>query len=167
MNITSQTISRATRQHWSTLLILLSGLLLAACDNVPNAPSVTGGGSGTNAAAYTGESCNAVATDASTVEDICNFQTEFWAKMLDASDCENCHNTDTGNQEPYFMDTADISTAWGQMTSPAALRNLSNLVDRTSPANSGIIAKINTGHNCGSPSTCATLATNAATYTTH
>lgn len=163
MNITSRTTLRvsrqATHQSWSMLLILLSGLLLSACDSVPNEPSVTGGGSGTTAAAYTGVACNATAQTAS-VEDVCNFQTEFWAKMLDASGCENCHNTETGSQEPYFMDTADINTAWGQMTGR-------NLVDRTTPANSAVITKINSGHNCGSPTDCAALATNATTYITN
>ncbi len=165
MNITSRTTLRVTRQathqSWSMLLILLSGLLLSACDSVPNEPSVTGGGSGSSAAAYTGVACNATAQTAS-VEDVCNFQTEFWAKMLDASGCENCHNTKTGSQSPYFMDTADINTAYAQMTNPG-----NPLVDRTTPANSKVIAKITNNHNCGSPSTCAALATNATTYITN
>lgn len=162
MKITSRKKNtlRAKHQPWSMLLILLSGLLLSACDSVPNEPTVTGGGGGSTAAAYTGEACNAIATDTTTVEDICNFQTEFWANMLDASDCENCHNTDTGNQEPYFLDTAEINTAYGQMISR-------NLVDRGTPASSAIISKINAGHNCGSPSACTTLATNATAYITN
>ncbi len=157
---TPRAIHHARRQAGWTLTLLFSGLLLSACDSVPQAPSVTGGGSGTSAAAYTGQACNEVSTDPNTVEDICNFQTEFWAKMLDAADCENCHNTETGSQEPYFMDTADINTAYGQVISR-------NLVDKSNPANSAIITRINNGHNCGSPSACSTLATNATTYITN
>lgn len=158
--ITTSATRHATAQPWMLPLILLSSLALTACDSVPNEPTVTGGGSGSTAAAYTGEACNAVSTDPNTVEDICNFQTEFWAKMLDASDCENCHNTETGSREPYFLDTAEINTAYGQMISR-------NLVDRTTPANSAIITKINAEHNCGTPTECAVLATNATNYITN
>jgi Concanavalin A-like lectin/glucanases superfamily len=171
MNKHSRTTPRNTRyairQPWLLSLILLSGLLLAACDTVPNEPTITGGGGGGNpAASYTGQACNAVSTDPNVVEDICNFQTEFWTKMLDASDCENCHNTDTASQQPYFMDTADVNTAYSQMISPT-LNNLPNLIDRNTPANSGIISKISGGHNCGTPTACNTLATNASTYLTN
>ena len=161
MNIPGRTTLRIKYQSWSLPLILLSGLLLSACDSVPNEPTVNGGGgNGSTAAAYTGDACNAIATDPDAVQKICNFQTEFWAKMLDASNCENCHNTDTGSQEPYFLDTLDINTAYGQMINHG-------LVDETTPANSSIISKINAGHNCGSPSACSTLATNATTYLTN
>ena len=158
--ITNSATRHITAQPWSLPLILISSLMLSACDSVPNEPTVTGGGSGSTAAAYTGEACNAVATDPNTVVDICNFQTEFWAKMLDASDCENCHNTESGSREPYFLDTAEINTAYGQVISR-------NLVDRTTPANSSIVTKINAGHNCGTPSECAVLATNATNYITN
>ena len=164
MKIPSRFENSATRntfaQPWALPLILISSLALTACDSVPNEPTVHGGGSGSTAAAYTGEACNAVSTDANTVEDICNFQTEFWAKMLDASDCENCHNTESAAREPYFLDTAEINTAYGQMISR-------NLVDRGNPANSTIITKINANHNCGTPTECSVLATNATTYLTN
>jgi len=157
MNIPGRTTLRIKYQPWLLPLVLLSGLLLSACDSVPNEPAVIGGGNGSTAAAYAGNSCNAVATDPNAVEDICNFQTEFWAKMLDASGCENCHNTETGSVEPYFMDTADVNTAYGQIISR-------NLIDRSAPGNSAIIARISAGHNCGSPSACTTLAASATTY---
>ncbi|NOX91536.1 MAG: LamG domain-containing protein, partial [Gammaproteobacteria bacterium] len=157
MNIPGRTTLRIKYQSWSLPLVLLGSLLLSACDSVSNEPTVTGGGGGSTAAAYTGNSCNAIATDPNAVEDICNFQTEFWAKMLDASGCENCHNTEAGSQEPYFMDTADINTAYGQMISR-------NLVDRGAPGNSAIITRIRAGHNCGSPSACTALADSATIY---
>jgi len=158
MNIPGRTTLCIKHQSWSLPLILLSGLLLSACDSVPNEPTVTGGvGNGSTAARYTGNACNAVATEADAIKDICNFQTEFWAKMLDASNCENCHNTNTGSQAPYFLDTDDVNTAYGQMIS-------SNLVDRDVPGSSALITKINEGHNCGTASACSALATNATAY---
>jgi len=160
MNIPSRTTLRMKYQPWSLPLILLSGLLLSACDSVSNEPTVTGGSSGSTAAAYSGNACNAVATDPTAIEDICNFQTEFWAKMLDAGNCENCHNTEAGSVEPYFLDTADVNTAYGQIISR-------NLIDRSAPGNSALIARINTGHNCGSASACSALADSATTYITN
>ncbi len=158
MNIPGRTTLCIKHQSWSLPLILLSGLLLSACDSVPNEPTVTGGvGNGSTAALYTGNACNAVATETDAIEDICNFQTEFWSKMLDASNCENCHNTNTGSQAPYFLDTADINTAYGQMID-------SNLVNRDVPGSSALITKINEGHNCGTASACSALATNATAY---
>jgi len=158
MNIPGRTTLRIKHPSWSLPLILLSGLLLSACDSVSNEPVPTGGGgNGSTAALYTGNACNAVATDPAAIEDVCNFQTEFWARMLDASNCENCHNTNTGSQAPYFLDTSDVNTAYGQMIS-------SNLVDRTAPGNSAIIIKISAGHNCGTASACSALANNATTY---
>ena len=167
MNIPSRKNKIVGTKHsqWPLLITLLSGLLLTACDKVPNETNYNGINSGVSAAAYTGEACNA-STDPALVEDVCNFQTEFWAKMLDNSDCENCHNTKTGSQPPYFLDTADINDAYKEMINPV-LRNLPNLVDRDTPANSGIITQINNGHNCGSPSTCSTLAANATIYITN
>ncbi len=162
MNIPCRNTTDTKHRPWLLLFTLLGSLLLlSACDSVPNEPTITGGGgSGSTASLYTGDACNAASTDPLVVEQICNFQTEFWAKMLDVSNCETCHSTESGSQEPYFMDTADINTAYGQMISR-------NLADFTNPANSAIVAKINTGHNCGSSSTCSALATNAITYITN
>lgn len=168
MNIPSRikNILRKKQLPWPALLVLLSALFLSACDSVPNEPTVTGGsGGGSSAAAYTGESCNSVATGTDNVEDVCNFQTEFWANMLSAGECENCHTTDpeaSRNQTPFFMDTIDINTAYGQMTNPSNL-----LVDRANPANSKVIAMINANHNCGGASACSVLATNATNYITY
>jgi len=60
------------------------------------------------------------------------------------------------------MDTIDVNDAYKETIDPS-----NTLVDRVNPANSKIIAKINTNHNCGSPSDCSALATNATTYITN
>lgn len=163
MNSTNNKIFHSHRP-WALLFVLLASLVLAACDSVPNEPTTAGINSGGDnvAASYLGPACNANAAtaDQATVEDICNFQTEFWAKMLTASQCANCHDTQAGDQSPYFLDTANINTAYGQMIS-------NNLVDLINPANSDIIAKINTGHNCGDNATCSDLASAATQYITN
>jgi Concanavalin A-like lectin/glucanases superfamily len=150
---------------WISNLLLgtLTAVTLAACDSVPTETTIDPGTAG-SIAGYTGNACGTGASDAAAVSDACNFKVEFWDKMRSVSQCANCHNTQTSNQNPMFMDSADVNFAYTQMINPT-LNNLANLIDRDAPANSGIITKIRTGgHNCGDTNSCDALATTVEGY---
>lgn len=138
----------------SLLLIAFLGLTLAACDSVPNAPTVNTGGN-TNTASYTGDACGTGATDPTAIIAACNFKVEFWDKMPSVSQCANCHNTETSSQSPYFMDTSDVNLAYTQAL---------GIIDSGTPASSLILSKISNGHHCGDDASCTVLATTVEGY---
>ena len=140
----------------SWLLTMLLGLTLVACDSVPTEPTVDGGGGGI-VTGYTGNACGTGATDPTTITDACKFKTEFWDKMPSVSQCVNCHNTESSNTSPYFLDRADVNVAYAQMLN-------FNLVNTSDVGSSSILSKINNGHNCGDSNSCAALATTVEGY---
>ncbi|MDT8383704.1 MAG: LamG domain-containing protein [Gammaproteobacteria bacterium] len=142
----------------STLLpIALLSLTLAACDSVPTESTVNTGSGGGSTLSYTGPACGTGATDPDTIADACSFKVEFWDKMPSVSQCANCHNSETGNVSPLFMDSADVNKAYGQMIN-------AGLVNEADIASSTILSKISNGHNCGNTTACEALATTVEGY---
>lgn len=139
------------------LLTTLLGLTLAACDSVPTETTVDTGDGGGSTLTYTGPGCGTGSTDPVIIAKVCNFKVEFWEKMPSVSQCANCHNTETGNASPYFMDSANVNVAYAQMLS-------FGLVDEADIANSSILSKISNGHNCGDSNSCDALATTVEGY---
>lgn len=69
--------------------------------------------------------------------------------LLRARTCAACHST-SGNFSPFIAD-ASVATAWQAIDSGAKINLLS-------PANSPIVLKVRTNHNCGSASDCSATA---------
>ena len=133
------------------LLTAFLGLALAACDSVPTESTIDTGGGG-SALSYTGPACGDGATDAAAIAKACNFKVEFWDNMPSVSQCNNCHNSESGNISPYFMDSANVNLAYSLMLS-------FGLVNEADITNSTILSKIRNGHNCGDSAACTALAT--------
>jgi len=115
--------------------LLLSGLvlslLLSACssetDTISNLD--TGGGGSSN---YSGPTA---ATD-----DVRAFQQTVWESLRPANRCGQCHSSDTDiDQSPGFADNTDVNFAFAQVAS---------VVDLQDPANSRLVTKVGSGHNC-------------------
>lgn len=139
---------------WS--LAMLFAFTLAACDSVPTETTVNTGG-GNVVTGYTGDACGTGSSDPAIITEACNFKVEFWDKMPSVSQCVNCHNTESSNISPYFLDRADVNLAYAQMLS-------FNLVNTSDVANSSIVSKIRNGHNCGDSNACDALATTVEGY---
>ena len=82
--------------------------------------------------------------------DIQAFRVNFWEKVLTTATCANCHNA--AGQTPQFARTDDVNAAYQQA---------SGVVDRNSPSQSIIVAKVGGGHNCWLPDagSCASIMT--------
>ncbi len=82
--------------------------------------------------------------------DIQAFRVNFWEKVLTTATCANCHNA--AGQTPQFARTDDVNAAYQQASS---------VVDRNSPSQSIIVAKVGGGHNCWLPDagSCASIMT--------
>jgi hypothetical protein len=139
---------QANQHRWAPLLILLAGLGLTACDSVPTEQTPNTGDSNP-VLSYTGPACGSTTSDPTTAADACNFKVEFWDKMA-STQCDNCHDSATGNQSPFFLESTDVNVAYQQAL---------GVVNRSDAGASTIISKINAGHNCGDPSACTALAT--------
>lgn len=136
---------QTTQRSWTPLLILLASLTLAACDSVPTEQTVDTGNSNP-VLSYNGPACGTGAADPA---DVCAFKVEFWDKMA-TTQCDNCHDSATGNQSPFFLESTNVNIAYQQAL---------GVVNRSDAAASTIISKISAGHNCGDTSACTALAT--------
>lgn len=155
MNISSRTENPVRRlRRLNGLLVLLAGLALAACDNVPTetTPELSGAN---RVAEYTGPACGAGFSDAVSAADACAFKVEVWDKMPSISQCDNCHDSQTGSQSPFFMESGDVNRAYNEALS---------IVNSTDLASSRLLTKISGGHNCGDAGACAALATIVGGY---
>ncbi len=81
-------------------------------------------------------------------EDVQRFKTELWDNISIQSRCGACHTQ--GNQAPFFVRNDDINLAYQAAT---------GLVDFTDPANSRLVSKVESGHNCwlADPSVCGDI----------
>ena len=136
---------QTAQRNWTPLLILLASLALAACDSVPT-EQTPNTGNGNPVLSYNGPACGTGAADPA---DVCAFKVEFWDKMA-STQCDNCHDSATGNQSPFFLESTNVNIAYQQAL---------GVVNRTDAAASTIISKISAGHNCGDTSACTALAT--------
>jgi len=68
-------------------------------------------------------------------DDVQRFQTYFWSNVLDK--CGDCHNE--GGQSPTFARQDDVNLAYAEANTVA---------DLGSPADSRLVAKVLSGHNC-------------------
>jgi hypothetical protein len=128
---------------WPGLVVLI-GLLLAACDKVATSPIPDLNNTGTDSIlAYSGPPCS--------TQDVCTFKVEFWNKMT-STPCANCHDSQSGSkQAPFFVESTDVNVAYTQAKT---------VVDLSDPPSSRILVKIGTNHhNCGDAGACAALAT--------
>src|SRR5262249_6330263 len=80
--------------------------------------------------------------------DVQAFRVEFWQFIRGTDRCGNCHVP--GNQSPTFARSDDVNLAYQQVTS---------LIDRDSPSQSALVAKVAGGHNCwlADPNACASI----------
>ena len=88
-------------------------------------------------------------------DDVKAFKKELWEKISPASVCGRCHRSDadTANRkEPYFADWLDVNFAYNEVVGKTP-----PLVDLTTPANSILVKRMESGHQCwlGSASQCA------------
>lgn len=109
-------------------------------------PNIAGSG-GTGQFAYTGP---APASD-----EIQSFKLSFYDNLVDSDRCGDCH-TRGGAGSTAFVDREDVNFAWQQA---------SGLVDLFDPANSSVVKKIASGHQCWLGA--AQAATCAATVTSY
>ena len=134
---------RALRQRTARLArygAALALLALAACGG-GGGPSVTVNqptGLGATAQTYTGPA----AQDA----DVLAFQINLWQNIIPSDRCGGCHHA--GGQSPQFARSDNVNLAY-----QAALP----LVNLTNPAQSTLVLKVGSGHNCwvADPSACA------------
>ena len=85
-------------------------------------------------------------------DDIKAFKQELWEKLSPLSVCGNCHNSEAdpaSRQTPYFADWADVNAAYNEVVN-------GKLVDLTNPADSLLVKRVASGHQCwlGSTSLC-------------
>jgi len=133
-------------------LALLASLLLVACDTVPTETSPNPGTTN-RVLGYTGPSCSTT--------DACTFKVEFWNNMS-SSQCANCHDSQsTTPQTPFFIESSNVNAAY---TQALTIVNLNRPGYPGSPADSDIVNKIRSGHNCGNTGACDALAENVTTY---
>jgi hypothetical protein len=152
MNIPSRTENLVHRLRW--VLALLAGLVLTACDSV-STETTPNTNDANRVVEYTGLSCGSGFSDAESAADACAFKVEFWDKMPSVSQCDNCHDSQTGSQSPFFMESSDVNQAYSQILS---------IVNRADPAGSRLLTKISGGHNCGDAAACAALTTIVGGY---
>ncbi len=83
-------------------------------------------------------------------DDVQSFRINFWEKIRGADRCGACHNA--GGQAPTFARSDDVNLAYQQA---------SGIVDRESPSQSVLVAKVEGGHNCweADSGACATILT--------
>jgi hypothetical protein len=70
-------------------------------------------------------------------EDIQRYKTNLWDNISGSDNCGGCHRID--NQAPYFSRHDDVNAAYAD-TLP--------LVNLSTPAESRLVAKVSSGHNC-------------------
>jgi len=81
--------------------------------------------------------------------DVQAFFTGFWDPMQKTAPCATCHNA--GGQSPQFARTDDVNAAYQQALT---------VVNRESPSESIIVAKVGSGHNCWADAvSCASVMT--------
>ncbi len=82
--------------------------------------------------------------------DIQAFRINFWENVRGTNRCGNCHNA--GGQAPQFARSDDVNAAYQQAQ---------GIVDRNSPSQSLIVAKVGGGHNCwlADAGACASIMT--------
>ncbi len=122
-------------------LALAAALLLSACDMVPTELNTSLPNDRNTE--YSGPACGIGTADPA---DACSYKVNFWNRMNSYS-CDNCHGG--GNQSPHFLDQTNVNRAYAETL---------KVVDRSAPENSRLIAKINTGHQCGSNGECTAMA---------
>lgn len=140
----------------TALLVACASLTLVACDSVPTASTPVTGGSN-QVLGYTGAPCGTGFNNATVAADACTFKVEFWDRMT-TTQCDNCHDTNSGNQSPFFMESSNVNTAYTQALT---------IVNLASPGASTILSKIRGGHNCGDSTACNNLATTVEGYITN
>jgi hypothetical protein len=72
--------------------------------------------------------------------DVQAYMNTVWNELIQASQCDNCHDTGAANQAPYFLDSQDVNMATSQALP---------LVNFNSPADSRLVTKVSSGHFCG------------------
>jgi hypothetical protein len=110
------------------IIVSLSTLLLTACgeSTVESKPPV-----------QTEILSNVYNGPAPQTEDIQRYKTNLWDNISSSDNCGGCHRKD--NQAPYFARHDDVNLAYAD-TLP--------LVNLTTPAQSRLVAKVSSGHNC-------------------
>lgn len=122
-------IARALRV---VLLLGLSGMVLVACGGgAQTTDNPLQNNPGPTTVVYNG---SAVPRDA----DVQAFLTNVWTPMHNGGSCGNCHNEGTG-QTPMFARMDDINMAYDAAVTVA---------DLAVPANSRLVSKVGSGHNC-------------------
>lgn len=143
------TLSLSSKSFLLTSL-LASLLTLGGCGSgnseskvEPNPNPNTGGGNTTDPFIYEGEKPAATA-------DIIKFQNELWVNIATKDKCGSCHAT----QAPNFAREDDINLAYNVVFD-------NNLVNLQQPAESRLVTKVGTGHNCwvSDASACADIIT--------
>jgi len=114
--------------YWLLLILIL--VIVSGCKSVDN-DSNTDLGSTTLLPDYDGP--------AATSADAERFQKNVWDNLRDSDRCGNCHGLTGPQQSPLFARDDDVNLAY-----QAAL----SIVDTTTPANSLLVTKVTSGHNC-------------------
>lgn len=124
------------RARLLVLALVASALLvLAGCggsssgaSTTPNPPPNNGG---------EGETFSYKGANAAAAADVLRFQTNVWINIAPENRCGSCHTT----QQPTFTRGDDINLAYA-----AVIDN--GLVDLANPANSRLVTRVLSGHNC-------------------
>lgn len=117
---------RATR---SSLAVVCMSLLLVAC----------GGGADTEPLPVTTPPVVSEYTGpAPATADVQSFRINVWDNLKATNRCGTCH-TVQGGQSPMFVRQDDVNTAYAEATP---------IADLTSPADSTLVTKVGSGHNC-------------------
>ncbi|NVJ49676.1 MAG: LamG domain-containing protein [Gammaproteobacteria bacterium] len=112
-------------------LVALTVALLSACTGGgPENSPVNQNSGNNNGSNYSGPPPQ--------TDDVQRFQTYFWNNVLDK--CGDCHNE--GGQSPTFARQDDINLAYAEANTVA---------DLSSPADSRLVIKVGSGHNCWLP----------------
>lgn len=131
---------------FSTLISCIA--VLSACGDSAEVQS-NANNSSVTVSNYTGPA--ALTTDVQT------FKTEFWNPLSSSDRCGSCHTNGGSASNFPFVDLSNVNNAY----TSAISRNNSGalLVDRDSPENSRVVAKVAEGHNCWveNPQVCATI----------
>ena len=110
-------------------LILAVGFLLSACGGESTKSNPVTTNSGAVVSAYTGP--------APTTADVQAFRLNVWDNLLPDNRCGACHST--GGQTPTFVRMDNINLAYAQANT---------IVNLGSPADSRMVTKVASGHNC-------------------
>lgn len=113
----------------AALLLLMVLVGVSGCDNVSSqaVPGATPQVQSTAVSSYAGP--------APTTADVRAFQANLWGNLVEK--CGGCHNA-TG-QSPSFARLDDVNLAYSQVIT---------VVDLSSPADSRLVTKVASGHNC-------------------